>query len=68
MTTLFDFQFPESHKITFCWDADVRPKSEFPPISDFKKFGSATTWGGALEMFKGAQEPFSPNLFNVGTR
>ena len=38
MTTLFDFQFPESHKIIFCWDADVRPKSEIHPISDFKNF------------------------------
>ena len=28
MTTLFNFQFPESLEISFCWDADVRPKSE----------------------------------------
>ena len=36
MTTLFNFQFPESHhKIVFCWDADIRPKSEIHPISDF---------------------------------
>ena len=38
MTTLFNFQFPESHKILFCWDADVRPKSEIHPISVFKNF------------------------------
>ena len=38
ITTLFDFQFPESHKIFFCWDADVRPKSEIHPISVFKNF------------------------------
>ena len=38
MTTLFNFQFPESHKILFCWDADVRPKSEIHPISFFKNF------------------------------
>ena len=38
MTTFFDFQFPESHKIFFCWDADVRPKSEIHPISVFKNF------------------------------
>ena len=38
MTTLFDFQFPESHKIFFCWDADVRPKSEIHSISVFKNF------------------------------
>ena len=33
MTTLIIFQFPESHKIIFCWDVDVRPKSEIHPIS-----------------------------------
>ena len=38
MTTLFNFQFPESHKIIFCWDADVRPKPEIHPISVFKNF------------------------------
>ena len=38
MTTLFNFQFPESHKILFCWDADARPKSEIHPISVFKNF------------------------------
>ena len=38
MTTLFDFQFPESHKIIFYWDVDVRPKSEIHPISVFKNF------------------------------
>ena len=38
MTTLFQFQFPESHKIIFCWDADVRPKFEIRPISAFKNF------------------------------
>ena len=27
MTTLFNFQFPESHKIIFWWDTDVGPKS-----------------------------------------
>ena len=32
------FQFPESHKIFFCWDADVRPKSEIHLISVFKNF------------------------------
>ena len=37
--TLANFQFPESHKISFCWDADVRPESEIRPISDFKNFG-----------------------------
>ena len=26
MTTLYNFQFPESLKIIFCWDADVRYK------------------------------------------
>ena len=38
MTTLLNFQFPESHEIIFCWDADVRPKSEIHPFSDFKNF------------------------------
>ena len=38
MTTLFNFQFPESHKIIFCWDAHVRPKSEIHLISVFKNF------------------------------
>ena len=38
MTSLFDFQFSESHKIIFCWDADVRPKFEMHPISVFKNF------------------------------
>ena len=34
---LFNFQFPESRKIFFCWNAeDVRPKSEIHSISDFK--------------------------------
>ena len=32
MMTLFNFQFPESHKIILCWDADVRPKSEIHSI------------------------------------
>ena len=36
--TLFDFQFPESHKMVLCWDADVRPKSEIQSISDFNNF------------------------------
>ena len=36
--TLFNFQFPGSHKIFFCWDADVRPKSKIHPISVFKNF------------------------------
>ena len=41
MTTLFNFQFPESYKIFFSWDADVRPKPEIHPISDFKNFESS---------------------------
>ena len=36
--TLFNFPFLESHKIFFCWDADVRPKSEIHSISDFKNY------------------------------
>ena len=36
--SLSSFQFPESHKIILCWDADVRPKSEIHSISDFKNF------------------------------
>ena len=36
--TLFNFQFPESHKIILSWDAVVRPKSEIHSISDFKNF------------------------------
>ena len=46
MTTLFNFQFPESHKILFCWDADVRPKSEIHPISNSRilNFQSHKIW------------------------
>ena len=39
--TLFDFQFPESHKIILCWDADVRarnPKSTRFQISRILNF------------------------------
>ena len=43
MTTLFDFQFPESQKMIFCWDADVRPKSEIHPFLDFKNLEFPST-------------------------
>ena len=48
MATLFDFQLPESHKIIFCWDADVRSKSEISPISVFKNFEFPAPYDMAL--------------------
>ena len=49
MTTLFNFQFPESHKIILCWDADVRPKSEIHPISVVQMTSSRVRLGQSFK-------------------
>ena len=53
MTTFFNFQFPESHKIFFCWDADVHPESEIHPASVFKnlKFQPHKIWSYKVEKY-----------------
>ena len=41
ISRILDFG-PIRHDLTFCWDADVRPKSKSGSSSDLKNFGYKT--------------------------